>query len=104
MLQTEGRLGCTLYDVRLCSRLNAQSWAVSTPNSFCGSGDNLGDGLVMEGKAHLQAIFTCDFPGVHPLLASTPQCGFYVEIIEAVSKIYAERRIVLWRNGSIRCL
>ena len=29
-------------------------------------------------------------PGAHPLLASTPQCGFYVEIIEAVSKMYAE--------------
>jgi hypothetical protein len=28
----------------------------------------------------------------------------YVEIIEAVSKMYAERRILLWRNGSIRCL
>ena len=43
-------------------------------------------------------------PGIHPLLASTPQCGFYVEIIEAVSKMYAEHCILLWRNGSIRCL
>jgi hypothetical protein len=38
-------------------------------------------------------------PGVHPLLAATPQCGVYVENIDAVSKRYAEHAFYCGEMG-----